>query len=675
MKRTITTFFATLLLIVNAFAQDILFVKNSESSTAWAGRTTYTNLQEAIDAAQAGDIIWVEQGIYYPSTTFGANSDIRCRSFVLKNNVSLYGGFVGTENSIDDRVSNYYEMAYTTLLSGDFANTPNVATDNSYHVVYGKNTSTVTMDGFTISGGCADRTSYLSDQDGAGVYMGDNWVLSNCILSNNTAMRNGGGAWVSATGALHNCLIENNSVTAVSSGGGGVYFDNRNSYNSIVAAVNCYFEENSCMATQTISGTNRYGGGAVSSGQNTIFEDCYFIHNTCANPGGAVICSNGNTFSNCMFFLNEATSGACIYGGSSSNLRVSNCLMANNAATTKGGCIYITGSTCCAINSTFVNNDAPTGAAIYGGSGVTLFNSIVWNNGTVAENQVSGATDVTCMYTAIQGVLASGDGNLNVTTEDIAFTDPCSIIGIPTNEDDMEAVFDAEYTISSSSVCKDAGNLSIIYLSGYQFPETDLNGDERVVGSAIDLGCYENICSNFAPIFTWAIVDTTFNEDNPGTGTVSIAFTITDYDEDFDYYLDFGAGFPIVMEEGTLTVSFNFPGSHTITISYTDGECGAETDTTIVLDSLFFTVGIVEIEPYTLNLYPIPAHNTLTVESASPMCEITIYDMMGRTVASVRANDYSPLRWDINTSALTAGIYILNVATDHGIKTAKFVKK
>ena len=676
MKKT-TIILLSLLLGFNAFAQDTLFVKDSETSTAWAGRTAYTNLQDAIDAAQAGDQIWVAQGTYYPTTTFGNNSDVRCKSFVLKDNISLYGGFVGTESSIDDRVLGLDWDPYPTFLSGDFASTPDVASDNSYHVVYGRNTSAVTLDGFTISGGYANRTNYLNDQDGAGVYMGDNWILRNCKLEDNTAMRNGAGVWVSATGSLNDCYLHNNAVTSVSSGGGGAYFDNRNSYNSIVAAVNCFFEGNQCMATQTLVGSNRYGGGAMNSGQNAIFEECVFIGNSSTNPGGAVICSNGNTFSNCMFYLNQGTSGAAIYAGSSSSLRISNCLFSNNAATANGGALYATGSTCCTINSTLVNNIAANGAAIYGSSSFTLFNSIVWNNGEVAEDQVSGSSDVTCLFTAIQGVLASGDGNLNVTTEDIAFTDPCSIIGLPAGDDiqdQLELILDAEYTIENHSLCKDAGDLNIIYLSGYQFPDEDLNGDDRVVGTAIDLGCYENLCANIAPTFTWTVVDTTFNEEEPGTGTVSIEFTVTNYDEDFDYSLDFGAGFPITMENGTLTVAFNFPGSHTITISYTDGDCGAETDTTIVLDSLFSPVGILENEDQTLSFFPNPVHNSLTVESESPISGIAIYDLTGRE-AAVRANNDSPQRWILNTSSLPAGVYFLKVVTDNGTKTAKFVKQ
>ena len=76
-----------------------------------------------------------------------------------------------------------------------------------------------------------------------------------------------------------------------------------------------------------------------------------------------------------------------------------------------------------------------------------------------------------------------------------------------------------------------------------------------------------------------------------------------------------------------------------------------------------------------LHLHPNPANTTLTVESDSPVREITIYDLTGRTMmtVNVRANDYSPLQ-TLNISSLPAGIYPLRAVTDNGVKTARFVK-
>jgi len=677
MKKTVLTLFVSLMLIVSALAQDTLYVKNSDASTAWEGRNPYTNLQEAIDAAQAGDVIWVQEGTYYPTRTFGNNSDNRCKSFILKDNVTLYGSFLGTETSLEIRPLYSYVTSYPTILSGDFANTPDNDNDNSYHVVYASGVSDAVLDGFTITGGNANRNAYEADQKGGGAYLGTRCELRKCMIEGNTAMRHGGGVWVSSTSTLTYCGFRANTVTAVNSGGGAAFFDNR-SYVG-VAASGCNFMDNSCMATLTPTVSSRNGGGAISSGTNNTFEACIFEANSCTNPGGAVSCGNSNAFNYCEFYLNQASSGACIYGGTSSSLLVSNCLIYNNAATGNGGAICISGSSSRAVNCTFVNNTAAAGGAVYGSSGFTVFNCIVWNNGSDPANQLAGTSDVTCMYTAVQGVTVAGEGNLNVTTEDIDFLEPCTIMGVPTDEEELDEALYADYYIGVNSVCKDAGSLGTLYLSGYQFPDIDFDGENRVIGSAIDLGCYENFCGGEAPTFTMEFVDTTYNNNNPGTGTVSVTFTITNYDEDNDYYLDFGAGFPLTMEDGTITVSFNFPGSHDITITYTDGECEGEVETTLTLDSLFAPVGITENLRNTIRMYPVPANTTLTVESDSPVREITVYDLTGRVMmtagnGTVETWGTASLTHTLNVSSLPAGIYLLHAVTDNGVKTARFVK-
>lgn len=68
--------------------------------TSWANAAG--NLQTAIDAAQAGDEIWVAQGEYVPEKLIKSTKKTS-KSFILKDGVSLYGGFAGNEASKDDR--------------------------------------------------------------------------------------------------------------------------------------------------------------------------------------------------------------------------------------------------------------------------------------------------------------------------------------------------------------------------------------------------------------------------------------------------------------------------------------------------------------------------------------------------------------------------------------------
>ena len=72
-----------------------------------------------------------------------------------------------------------------------------------------------------------------------------------------------------------------------------------------------------------------------------------------------------------------------------------------------------------------------------------------------------------------------------------------------------------------------------------------------------------------------------------------------------------------------------------------------------------------------LRLHPNPANTTLTVESDSPVREITVYDLTGRVMLTVE-NCSSLVT--LNVVSLPRGIYLLRAVTDNGVKTARFVK-
>jgi hypothetical protein len=69
----------------------------ANNGSSWAN--AYTRLELAIAAAQPNDQIWIAKGVYYPTTS----STDRSASFVLKDQVALYGGFAGTETELYQR--------------------------------------------------------------------------------------------------------------------------------------------------------------------------------------------------------------------------------------------------------------------------------------------------------------------------------------------------------------------------------------------------------------------------------------------------------------------------------------------------------------------------------------------------------------------------------------------
>ena len=134
------------------------FASGLNNGTSWAD--AFLELTDALNVAVEGDEIWVTFGIYFP--THGTD---RNASFVLKNGVAIYGGFAGTESSVQQRTFN----AGATFLSGDIGTILD-KNDNSYHVVKGENLSYVLLDYLAIESGNATGSSE-KDKKGGGLYL------------------------------------------------------------------------------------------------------------------------------------------------------------------------------------------------------------------------------------------------------------------------------------------------------------------------------------------------------------------------------------------------------------------------------------------------------------------------------------------------------------------------
>jgi hypothetical protein len=90
-----------------AFAAGTIYVDFDAIGAATGANWTdaYTSLQDALTAATSGDQIWVAEGIYYPDVGSGLIDDDRTETFTLVDGVGIYGGFIGTESSVGERVT------------------------------------------------------------------------------------------------------------------------------------------------------------------------------------------------------------------------------------------------------------------------------------------------------------------------------------------------------------------------------------------------------------------------------------------------------------------------------------------------------------------------------------------------------------------------------------------
>ena len=327
----------------------ILHVKTGATGTGdcsnWANACT---LQHALeDVASYGDEIWAATGVHTPTTT---GTD-RTASFELVSGVELYGGFVGSETSREQRdwESNI------TVLSADIddnditdpndviTTTANITGSNSYHVVATSSvTETCVLDGFTITGGYADGIS--ADRDGGGMYNdGGGPTLANVSFSGNSASDDGGGMHnLESSPTLGNVTFSGNSAE---DGGGMV-----NRGTSSPTLTNVTFNGNSASDN---------GGGMYNWGSSPTLTNVSFSGNSASDDGGGMDnWESSPTLGNVTFSGNSAWFGGGMRNDESSP-RLAEVTFTDNYADEDGGGMYNGyGSSPMLTNVTFSGNSA-----------------------------------------------------------------------------------------------------------------------------------------------------------------------------------------------------------------------------------------------------------------------------------------------------------------------------
>jgi parallel beta-helix repeat protein len=212
---------------------------------SWA--TAATNIQEAIGAGSAPTLILVSNGVY----RVGATEFHGMNRVVLTNPVVLQS-VSGPAATVIEGSANGVRCAYV----GNGA----------------------VLSGFTLTLGTAAGDAPSSTSSGGGVWAESLGVVTNCVLTGNSAGESGGGA---VGGILYNCRIESN--VAVDSGGGA---------NSSTL--------HNCLVT---GNSSSYGGGT----SGCTLHNCTVVGNTASGSGGGVYLGN---FDNSIVYYNHAPEGA-----------------------------------------------------------------------------------------------------------------------------------------------------------------------------------------------------------------------------------------------------------------------------------------------------------------------------------------------------------------------------
>ena len=283
-------------------------------NTGMSWTDAYADLQIALASAEGNDEIWVAEGRYTPASSGGG----RDSTFQLPPGVSLYGGFIGTEETLVERLWNKHK----TTLSGDLMGNDNEGeeesrVENSYHVVTITGTgNNALLDGFIIRDGNAD-----ADGD---------------VFSPHPQKGNGGGIHIDGTGrgeslgpSILNCEFRNNSTIFPESSdipgiglGGGIHIIDSN-----VRIENCYFTQNSSF---------RGGGLSVDSSSTVRLINSLFYNNSATIEGGAIYNKSGITFcTNCTIVRNRAKKDAAIYFGPESTTITNSIVWGNRLTPTE----------------------------------------------------------------------------------------------------------------------------------------------------------------------------------------------------------------------------------------------------------------------------------------------------------------------------------------------------
>ncbi|MGZ3863694.1 MAG: right-handed parallel beta-helix repeat-containing protein [Bacteroidia bacterium] len=283
---------------------------------------------------------------------------------------------------------------------------------------------------------------------------------TNVTIINNNISHNSGTGIIATNGTISNNTISYNSSNAMA---GGIYIG----YQGTAQISKNIISYNVCSSSS-------YGGGIFCYIDYCTVTDNIITNNSCPTGAGIRIGAGGPT--------------------------ISNNLIANNSATTSpsdcgGGIAYGTNTTDVPtiINNTIVNNSASNGGGIYfsGTTTVSITNCIVYGNTAAVDGSEiylqTQASQPNFYYCDVEGgVGAFGlNGNVylgtysNCINSNPQFTSPTAGSGTVYNG------YTADWTLQNTSPCINSGKPSGPY------PSSDLAGNPRVSGPAIDIGAYE----------------------------------------------------------------------------------------------------------------------------------------------------------------------------------------
>ncbi len=435
--------------------------EGNNSGASW--EDAFIELQSALTAAITGDEIWVACASYLP-TERSDPAEPRSASFFVRSGVSVYGGFSGGEETLEQRQSdpllNDCSLGDSSTLTEDF--------EGFFHLLtIDVVADPVVIDGFTIAGGRATGGT----TQGAGARINNADVTFRNIRFDDVATVTNGPGFGGAVFAQNSALtLDSVHMNDCDSGRGGG-----------VAAFGGSLTARHWTVTNCLGG---FGGGPVlymRNGASAEIADSHFENNRGNNEGGAILNDGSGsdlTIRRTVFFGNTVRrSGAIAHFGD--NLILENSVLAGNVGRFAGGALRVGSSATASVtNSTIAFNENRSGVAIEatGSATVAINNSIVFGNfitslgpGAPDVPQVGTTTEtatLTASFSIIEGGF-SGAGNLDIDPLFIQDADP----GDGTWETDEDNNF-GNLRLRTASPAIDAGDNMVLIDQTGTLPDT-----------------------------------------------------------------------------------------------------------------------------------------------------------------------------------------------------------
>ena len=294
-----------LFLLITKLSAEVYHVDKSAppggDGSSWSSAFQY--LQDALDQTIHGrsDEVWIVSGTYYPDEGSSVLENDITASFIIKDTVSLYGGFSGVEDSLSER---NWDSNVTTLCASIITNTDPIiflgnSNNNSINLSnfsdelfkspdLGGGYRSFNLDGLTIKnihkvGIQTNSSKYTVSINNCNLIFNSqpivrqegHLVLENSKINHNYAVE--GPLFLVNSLLSVNCIFSNNTVIhnpetgPVSDDGRGLILDPGAGYPSPFTAINCVFSGNYSGPASLVASS--YGGTETFDCTNCVFYE------------------------------------------------------------------------------------------------------------------------------------------------------------------------------------------------------------------------------------------------------------------------------------------------------------------------------------------------------------------------------------------------------------------